>query len=112
MKKNLILRASMFLAILAISMTSCSSDDNPIVVVDDDTPIVDPNLPVELVGDLTTRTLTKDKKYLIKGQVFVRTGVVLTVQPGTVIFGDKATKVIDRLIGIVCKRFEQLIVYE
>lgn len=99
MKKNLILRASMFLAIIAISMTSCSSDDNPIVVVEDDTPIVDPNLPVELVGDLTTRTLTKDKKYLIKGQVFVRTGVVLTVQPGTVIFGDKATKgtlVIDR----------------
>ncbi len=26
--------------------------------------------------------------------------------------GDKATKVIDRFIGIVCKRFEQLIVYE
>ena len=45
------------------------------------------------------RTLTKNKKYLIKGQVFVRNGVVLTIEPGTVIFGDKATKgtlVIDR----------------
>lgn len=99
MKKNLILKASVFLAVLSMSMTSCSNDDNPIIV--DVTPptTVDPNKPIELTGDLTTRTLTKDKKYLIKGQVFVRTGIVLTIQPGTVIFGDKATKgtlVIDR----------------
>jgi hypothetical protein len=54
---------------------------------------------VELVGDLTTRTLTADKQYLLKGQVFVREGQVLTVEPGTVIFADKATRatlVIDR----------------
>lgn len=54
---------------------------------------------VELVGDLSTQTLTKDKKYLLKGQVFVRDGKTLTIQPGTVIFGDKATKgtlIIDR----------------
>ena len=98
MKKNLILKASMFIAVLAISMTSCSNDDNPIVV-DVTPPVEEPNLPVELVGDLATRTLTKDKKYLIKGQVFVRTGVVLTIEPGTIIFGDKATKgtlVIDK----------------
>ena len=63
MKKNLILKASMFIAVLAISMTSCSNDDNPIVV-DVTPPVEEPNLPVELVGDLATRTLTKDKKYL------------------------------------------------
>jgi hypothetical protein len=54
---------------------------------------------VELTGNLETRTLTKDKKYLIKGQVFVGEGKVLTIEPGTVIFGDKATKgtlIIDR----------------
>jgi hypothetical protein len=54
---------------------------------------------VELTGDLNTQTLTKDKKYLIKGQVFVRSGKVLTIDPGTIIFGDKATKgtlIIDR----------------
>ena len=54
---------------------------------------------VELVGDLTTRTLTKDKKYLLKGQVFVRDGQTLTIEPGTIVLGDKATKgtlVIDR----------------
>ncbi len=88
--------ASLLTAIL--TMNSCSNDDNPIVV-DVTPPAVTPSGPVELTGDLTTRTLTKDKKYLIKGQVFVRTGAVLTIEPGTTIYGDKATKgtlVIDR----------------
>ncbi|TDE01387.1 hypothetical protein [Flavobacterium sandaracinum] len=96
MKKNLILMASLLTAIL--TMNSCSNDDNPIVV-DVTPPTTTPSGPVELTGDLTTRTLTKDKKYLIKGQVFVRTGAVLTIEPGTTIYGDKATKgtlVIDR----------------
>lgn len=81
-----------------ITLNSCSNDDNPIVV-DVTPPTATPAGPVELSGDLTTRTLTRDKKYLIKGQVFVRSGAVLTIEPGTVIFGDKATKgtlVIDK----------------
>lgn len=54
---------------------------------------------VELTGNLSTQTLTADKRYLIKGQVFVRTGQVLTIQPGTIIYGEKRTKgtlIIDR----------------
>jgi hypothetical protein len=47
---------------------------------------------VELMGDITTRTLTANKKYLLKGQVFVRNGQVLTIEPGTVIYGDKRTR--------------------
>ncbi len=47
---------------------------------------------IELTGDLETQTLTSDKKYLLKGQVFVRNSKTLTIQPGTVIMGDKATK--------------------
>lgn len=47
---------------------------------------------IELTGDLTTRTLTANKKYLIKGQVFVRNGQVVTIEPGTVVFGDKRTR--------------------
>lgn len=81
-----------------ITLNSCSNDDNPIVV-DVTPPTATPAGPVELTGDLATRTLTKDKKYLIKGQVFVRAGAVLTIEPGTVIFGDKASKgtlVIDK----------------
>jgi hypothetical protein len=46
----------------------------------------------ELMGDITTRTLTANKKYLLKGQVFVRNGQVLTIEPGTVIYGDKRTR--------------------
>lgn len=59
----------------------------------------DPSNYVELSGDLDTRTLTADKKYLLKGQVFVRSGKVLTLEPGTVVLGDKrtrATLIIDR----------------
>lgn len=59
---------------------------------EDDKP-VDPGSQLnELTGDLTSRTLTADKKWLIKGQVFVRSGQVLTIEPGTVIFGDKRTR--------------------
>jgi hypothetical protein len=47
---------------------------------------------VELSGNITTRTLEATKKYLLKGQVFVQDGQTLTVQPGTVIFGEKKTK--------------------
>jgi hypothetical protein len=62
-------------------------------------PEPEPNPVNELTGDLTTRTLTADKKWLLKGQVFVRNGQVLTIEPGTVIQGDKATRgtlVIDK----------------
>lgn len=47
---------------------------------------------VELSGNITTRTLEATKKYLLKGQVFVQDGQTLTVQPGTVILGEKRTK--------------------
>lgn len=47
---------------------------------------------VILSGDLQTQTLTKGVRYLIKGQTFVKDTKVLTIEPGTVIFGDKASK--------------------
>lgn len=59
----------------------------------------------DLEGNLTTRTLTSDKQYLLKGQVFVPDGVTVTIQPGTIIYGEKrsrGTLVVDRggkLIG-------------
>ncbi len=44
----------------------------------------------ELRGDITSdRTLTNDKKWLLKGGVFVMPGVTLTIQPGTFIAGDQ-----------------------
>jgi hypothetical protein len=47
----------------------------------------------ELTGNLSAdMTLTKGTSYLIKGQFVVTNGVTLTVQPGAVIRGDKASK--------------------
>jgi hypothetical protein len=72
----------LFVAIIA----GCSKDNN------NNSGTGTPTTEVVLQGDITTQTLTKDKKYLIKGQIFVRTGQVLTIQAGTIIKGDKATK--------------------
>ncbi len=47
---------------------------------------------VVLSGDLSTQTLSRGVRYLLRGQVFVKDTKVLTIEPGSVIFGDKATK--------------------
>ncbi|KGO87312.1 hypothetical protein Q765_06500 [Flavobacterium rivuli WB 3.3-2 = DSM 21788] len=85
MKKSFFYLAGVVMSMLAV--TSCSDDDSTTT-----TPPVAGSDLVELSGNLDTQTLTKDKKYLIKGQVFVNEGKTLTVQPGTVVYGDKATK--------------------
>lgn len=67
-----------------IFATSCSSDST------DEGTVNDENV---LIGDITTsRTLTADKIYTLKGNVYVTGGAVLTIEPGTIIKGDKATK--------------------
>ncbi len=47
---------------------------------------------VTLQGVLTTQTLDATKPYLLKGQVFVPTGVTLTIPAGTILKGDKSSK--------------------
>ena len=82
---------AMIAASLLLATVACEDE-----VIDTPTPTTDL---VELRGEITTRTLTKDKKYLLVGQVFVRNGQTLTIEPGTVVFGDKptrATLVIDK----------------
>ncbi len=76
----------------ALWMTSCKDKDkvdpNPPVVVDpaDSGTVV-------VTGDISTDTeWTSDKKYLIKGFVYVTNGATLKIAPGTIIQGDKATK--------------------
>ncbi len=83
MKKQILVISA---AALLVFAASCK-DDKP--KTDDPTPT---NEYVELKGDLSTQTLTADKKYLITGQVFVKSGQVLTIEPGTVIFGEKKSK--------------------
>jgi hypothetical protein len=61
---------------------------------------------VILEGNLTTRTLTNDRQYLIRGQVFVPDGVTVTIQPGTVLYGEKRTRgtlVVDRGGRLIAK---------
>lgn len=84
----------LYLPVVALTLvaTGCSKDDDD----DNTTPST---TYVELTGDLTSQRLTADKKYLLKGQVFVRNGQTLTIDPGTVIFGEKRSKgtlIIDR----------------
>jgi hypothetical protein len=81
MKKNLLY----FALATVIVTTSCKKDDDK----NDPAPT---NQNEILSGDLTTRTLDASKKYLLQGNVFVRSGQKLTIPEGTVIFGDKRTK--------------------
>lgn len=99
MKKNLIYLTSIFFSMLTI--TSCTTEDvPPITIIVENPGEPDPDEEyIELTGTLQTQTLTKDNKYLLKGQVFVRENSILTIEPGTIIFGDKGTKgtlIIDR----------------
>jgi hypothetical protein len=48
---------------------------------------------VEVTGSITANTTwTESKKYLLKGFVYVEAGATLTIEPGTIIKGDKDTK--------------------
>jgi len=49
--------------------------------------------PVEVTAAITANTTwTADKKYILKGNVYVQAPAELTIEAGTVIFGDKLTK--------------------
>lgn len=98
MKANLLSAWMLFAGLLFFS--ACK-EDNP-----NPTPEPPEAEYVILKGDLSTQTLTADKKYLLEGLVFVRNGQTLTVQPGTVIAGErrsKGTLVIDRGGKIIAK---------
>src|SRR4051794_27231907 len=82
MKKQAIL-----LALLAVLFTvSCKKNK-----VNDDTII--PSNEVEVTADITTNTTwSASKIYMLKNIVHVTSGATLTIEAGTLIKGDKATK--------------------
>jgi hypothetical protein len=48
---------------------------------------------VQVTDAITTNTTwTADKRYYLNGNIYVRAGAELTIEPGTVIFGDKVSK--------------------
>ncbi|PRY51430.1 hypothetical protein B0I27_10715 [Arcticibacter pallidicorallinus] len=69
----------------ATILTSCSSDDNGDELIEVE--------PATLSGDIKTNTtLTADKAWTLSGLVRIMDGATLTIEPGTTIKGDKATK--------------------
>jgi len=79
---------------IALFMASCDKKDpiDPTVPPTDTTKPADSSIKV-ITGDISENTTwSADKKYVLKGFVYVKSGVTLTIEPGTVIKGDKATK--------------------
>jgi hypothetical protein len=82
------------LVVMGFACNNSSNDDNQ------PTGQTDAQGRVILEGNITAnRTLLAREKYILRGFVVVKSGVVLTVEPGTVIFGDKqstGTLIIER----------------
>lgn len=76
-----------FTMILGMTLSACNRDND-----DEDITIVSgENLTIK--GEIATNTTWAVKnKYLLEGFVYVKSGVTLTIEPGTIIKGDKATK--------------------
>ncbi len=72
----------------AILVASCGKDKTTT------TPPVTNNTNIEVLeGDISAnKTLSASKQYMLKGFVYVTNGATLTIEPGTVIKGDKETK--------------------
>ena len=69
-----------------LSMTSCNRDE-------DDIDVIVPGENLTIKGKITTNTTWAAKnKYLLEGFVYVESGATLTIEPGTIIKGDKSTK--------------------
>ncbi len=86
--KKILLVAALGFTILA---SSCSK--NTVDAGDGGGIVTPPDGVVTVNADITTATTwTADKIYLLKGNVFVTNNAILTIQPGTIIKGDKATK--------------------
>jgi len=85
MKKQLLISALSALVFLA----SCSKSDSDEGIINP--PVADGVVTVS--GDISAATTwSADKIYLLKGNVYVTGNATLTIQPGTIIKGDKATK--------------------
>ncbi|AMR31319.1 hypothetical protein A0256_07715 [Mucilaginibacter sp. PAMC 26640] len=90
MKKSLLV----FALGASIMFASCSKKDviiDPVVPVIP--PVVTPVTAVEVSGDISANTTwTADKIYTLKGFVYVTNGATLTIEAGTIVKGDKASK--------------------
>ncbi|MBP6284096.1 MAG: hypothetical protein KA373_01600 [Paludibacteraceae bacterium] len=88
MKKKIFNVINLALATIALSSFFACSTEEPSQP--------DTNTPTEVVsieGEITEdMTLTSDKQYMLKGFVYVTNNAELTIEPGTIIKGDKTSK--------------------
>lgn len=81
-KKILTIFNYAFVISVLLGISACNKEEN-----------TNNNTETTLSGTISTnRTLTADKTYLIKGFVYVDNGATLTIEPGTVLKGDKDSK--------------------
>jgi len=91
MKKVSKLFNLLMIGLVMTGFVACNSDDDD----DDDItpPVVVPGALNTVSGSITTNTTWKaTDQYLLTGFVYVEAGATLTIEPGTVIKGDKASK--------------------
>lgn len=83
------LRLFSFLALLSLSVVSCKEEPEetpPTEATDDKGRVI-------IEANITeSRTLSRTKKYILRNYVYVKSGVTLTIESGTTIFADKASK--------------------
>jgi hypothetical protein len=79
--------------LLGLSLWSCTKEVIKEVIVE--VPAGEPTDAqgrIILEGNISSsRTLSASKKYILRDKVYVKAGFTLTIEPGTVIFGDKST---------------------
>jgi len=86
MKKNFLIIAIAIIIGSSMSFISCKKNN------DDTSNNTNNTSVVEVKDSISTNTTWKaDTKYLLKGFVYVVNGVTLTIEPGTIIKGDKTT---------------------
>ncbi|ALI99392.1 hypothetical protein [Rufibacter tibetensis] len=79
---------------------ACGNDDDPVVTPKEQFTMAESNGVATVEGSTEDNvTFSASKKYLLKGFVYVKSGATLTIEPGTIIKGDKAsmaTLIIER----------------
>ena len=84
-KNNQFFKAFSALLLMGVLFTSCKKSDDPVKPAGSKV--------VTLSGEIkSNRTLSADSSYLLNGFVYVTSGATITIQPGTVIKGDKLSK--------------------